>query len=59
MTHNFKILPPSTHDVGLAIGEAGLTFDPTGSSYFHVIEYVDVNAMCTGVEIYVILIIRH
>jgi hypothetical protein len=29
-----------------------LGFDPTGSSYFHVIEYVDVEAMCAGVEIY-------
>ena len=27
-------------------------FDPTASSHFHVIEYVDVNAMCVGVEIY-------
>ena len=27
-------------------------FDPIASSHFHVIEYVDVNAMCTGVEIY-------
>ena len=27
-------------------------FDLIASSHFHVIEYVDVNAMCTGVEIY-------
>ena len=34
------------------VGEARLSFDPTASSHFHVIEYVDVNAMCAGVEIY-------
>ena len=27
-------------------------FDPIASLHFHVIEYVDVNAMCAGVEIY-------
>jgi hypothetical protein len=47
-----KILSPSTHDVGHAIGEARLAFDPTASSHFHVIEYVDINAVCAGVEIY-------
>ena len=52
MTQKFNILPPSTHDVGHSISEAHLGFDPTASSHFHVIEYVDVNAMCTGVEIY-------
>ena len=52
MTQKFKILPPSTHDVGHAVGEARLAFDLTASSHFHVIEYVDVNAMCAGVEIY-------
>ncbi|XP_066361093.1 F-box protein At5g07610-like [Miscanthus floridulus] len=52
MTQNFNILPPSTHDVGHSIGEARLGFDPTTSSHFHVIEYVDVDGMCTGVEIY-------
>jgi hypothetical protein len=52
LTQKFKILSPSTHDVGHAVGEARLAFDPTASSYFHVIEYVDVNAMCAGVEIY-------
>jgi hypothetical protein len=52
MTQKFKILPPSTHDVGHAIGEARLVFDPIDSSHFHVIEYVDVNAVCAGVEIY-------
>ena len=41
-----------THDVGHAVGEARLAFNPTTSSHFHVIEYVDVNAMCAGVEIY-------
>ena len=52
MTQKFKIMPPSTHDVGHAVGEARLVFDPTASSYLHVIEYVDVNAVCAGVEIY-------
>ena len=46
------MLSPSTHDVGHAIGEARLGFDPIASSHFLVIEYVDVNAVCTGVEIY-------
>ena len=27
-------------------------FDPTASSHFHVIEYVDVDGVCIGVEIY-------
>jgi non-ribosomal peptide synthetase component E (peptide arylation enzyme) len=52
MTHKFKILPPSTHDVGHVVGEARVAFDPTVSSHFHVIEYVDVNVVCAGVEIY-------
>jgi F-box interacting protein len=52
MTQKFNILPPSTHDVGHSVGEALLGFDPTTSSYFHVIEYVDVDAVCAGVEIY-------
>ena len=52
MTQKFKILPPSTHDVGHAIGEARLAFDPIASSHFHVFEYVDVNAVCAGVDIY-------
>ena len=42
MTQKFKILPSSTHDVGHAVGEARLAFDPTASSYFHMIKYVDV-----------------
>ena len=49
MTQKFKILPPSTHDVGHAVGEVRLVFDPTASLHFHVIEYVDVNAVCVGV----------
>jgi hypothetical protein len=52
MTHKFNILPPSTHDVGHFVGEALLGFNPTVSSHFHVIEYVDVDGLCTGVEIY-------
>ena len=52
MTQKFKILSPSTHDVGHAVGEARLAFDPTASPHFDVIEYVDVNAVCTGVEVY-------
>jgi hypothetical protein len=52
MTQKFKILPPSTHDVDHAVGEAHLAFDPTASAHFHVIEYVDVHAVCVGVEIY-------
>ena len=52
MTQKFNILPPSTHDFGHSIGEARLGFDPTASSHFHVIEYVDVDGLCIGVEIY-------
>ena len=52
MTQKFKILPPSTQDIGHAVSQARLAFDPTTSSHFHVIEYVDVNDLCTGVEIY-------
>ena len=29
-----------------------MAFNLTASSHFHVIEYVDVNAVCIGVEIY-------
>ena len=43
---------PSTHDVGHAVSEAHLAFDPIASSHFHVIEYMDVNVVCAGVEIY-------
>ena len=52
MTQKFNILPPSTHDVGHSVGEARLGFDPTASSHFHVIEYVDIDAVYAGVEIY-------
>jgi hypothetical protein len=52
MTQNFKILSPSTHDVCHAVGEAHLAFDPTVSTYYHVIEYVHIDAACQGVEIY-------
>ena len=52
MTQKFNILPPSTHDVGHSVVEARLWFDPTDSSHFHVIEYVDVDGLCLGVEIY-------
>jgi hypothetical protein len=52
MTQKFKILPPSTHDVGHAVGEARLMFDLIASSHFHVIEYIDVNVVCAGMEIY-------
>ena len=45
-------MPPSTHDVGHSVGEARLGFDPIASSHFHVIEYVDVDGVCIGVEIY-------
>ena len=45
-------MPPNTHDVGHAVGKARLAFDPTASSHFHVIEYVDANGLCVGVEIY-------
>ena len=52
MTQKFKIMSPSTHDVDHAVGEARLAFDLIASSHFHMIEYVDVNAVCAGVEIY-------
>ena len=41
-TKEFKELSPSIH----SIGEAQLGFDPIASSHFHVIEYVDVDAVC-------------
>ena len=52
MTQKFKILSPNTHDVGHVVGEARLGFDPIVSSHFHVIEYVDVDVVYAGVEIY-------
>jgi F-box interacting protein len=50
MTKKFNILQPSTHDIGHSVAHLG--FDLTSSSHFHVIEYVDVDGLCTGVEIY-------
>ena len=38
MTQKFKILPPSTRDVGHAVGETRLAFNSTATSHFHVIE---------------------
>ena len=52
MTQKINTLPPRTHDVGHSVGEARLGFDPIASSHFYVIEYVDVDAVCVGVEIY-------
>jgi hypothetical protein len=52
MTQKFNILPSRTHDVGHFVGEARLGFDPTASSHFHMIEYVDVDGLCASVEIY-------
>ena len=52
MTQKFNILSPSTHDVGHSVGEARLGFDLIASSLFHMIEYVDINAVCVGGEIY-------
>ena len=36
-TKNLRVLPPSIH----AVGQARLGFDPTASSHFHVIEFVE------------------
>jgi hypothetical protein len=49
-TKKFKELPPSIH----SIGEARLGFDPTASSHFHVIEYIEEEQddECKGVDIY-------
>ena len=47
-TKNLRVLLPSIHDVG----QARLGFDPTASSHFHVIEFMEENAECLGVEIY-------
>jgi hypothetical protein len=52
MSQKFNILPHSTHDVIHSFDEACLGFDPIASSHFHVIEYVDVDDLCTCVEIY-------
>ena len=49
-TKKFKKLPPSIHSVD----EARLGFDPTVSSHFYVIEYIEEepNDECMGVDIY-------
>ena len=49
-TKEFKELPPSIH----SIDEARLGFDPTTSSRFHVIEYIEKEQddECNGVDIY-------
>jgi F-box interacting protein len=49
-TKKFKELQPSIH----SIGEAQLGFDPTTSSHFHVIEYIEKEQddECKGVDIY-------
>ena len=47
MTHKWHVLPHSIRSVG----QARLGFDPT-SSHFHVIEFVEVEGPCIGVEIY-------
>jgi len=47
-TKILRVLPPSIHDVG----QARLGFDLTTSSLFHVIEFVEEDAECLGVEIY-------
>ena len=48
-TKEFKELPPSIH----SIGEARLGFDPTTSSHFYVIEYIEEEQddECKGVDI--------
>jgi hypothetical protein len=52
MTKYLKILLPSTHYVGHASSEARLAFNPIASTQYHVIEYVDDDALYLGVEIY-------
>jgi hypothetical protein len=47
-TQKLRVLPPSIR----AIAQARLGFDPTTSSHFHVIEFVEKDAECLGVEIY-------
>ena len=46
-THKWHVLPRSIRSVG----QARLGFDPT-SSHFHVIEFVEVEGACVGVEVY-------
>jgi hypothetical protein len=47
VTHKWYVLPHSI----CSVGQAFLGFDPT-SSHFHVIEFVEVEGACVGVEIY-------
>ena len=47
MTHKWHVLPRSIRSVG----QARLGFEPT-SSHLHVIEFVEVEGACVGVEIY-------
>jgi hypothetical protein len=48
-TKSLRLLPPSIR----AIGQAQLGFDPTASSHFHVIEFMEYEDIeCLGVEIY-------
>jgi hypothetical protein len=47
VTHKWHVLPRSIRSVG----QAHLGFDPT-YSYFHVIEFIEVEGACVGVEIY-------
>ena len=47
-TQELKVLLPRIHSVG----EARLGFDPTATSHFHVIEYMEEEDECVGVDIY-------
>ena len=47
MTHKWHVLSRSIRSVG----QARLGFEPT-SSHFHVIEFVEVEGVCVGVDIY-------
>ena len=48
MTEKWLVLSCSIHSVG----QARLGFELTMSSHFHVIEFVEVEGACVGVEIY-------
>ena len=47
-TKILRVLPSSIH----ALGQARLGFDPIASSHFHVIEFVEEDTECLGVDIY-------
>jgi hypothetical protein len=47
VTHKWHVVPRSIRSVG----QARLDFDPM-SSHFHVIEFIEVEGVCVGVEIY-------